>query len=358
MTTLPKAPSILIGFVLLFSGVLIAEGRNPELPLSQEEALKAAKEGELEQAFTLLREAAEAGDSDAAYGLGECYMTGMGIETSIPSALEWYERAAEGNQPLALLRLGEIYLRGIDGVEKDEDRARFQLQAAAEAGAAAAWSFLGQLNEIEAKAADAEPDRNRSFKLARDQYKKGAEAGHLECQYSYYRLLAGGHGGEKDIREAIKWLRQSALSGLAISMSELGTRLKEGDGVEKDEAAALGWFLAGAERGSPPAMTNLGLCYANGVGVPMNSNVAGSWYSKASKRNYAPAQYLIAQLFEAGRGTEKNAVFAYVNYSKAASSGLTAAIEARDALKETLSQEQLAEAEKLLEGPQKPKVED
>ena len=90
-------------------------------------------------------------------------------------------------------------------------------------------------------AADAEPDREKNFKLAREQYRKGAEAGHLECQYSYYRLLANGNGGKKDVREAVKWLRQSAVSGFAVSMSELGTLLKEGDGVEKDEVAALGW---------------------------------------------------------------------------------------------------------------------
>jgi TPR repeat protein len=343
--------SVALSVSLLSVNLLAAapDSPPPELPETLVEARQAAKEGDFKKAASFLRREAETGNADAAFGLAEFYLVGTGVEASVQNALEWYAKAEEAGSARAIFRQGEIYLRGLPGVERDEDRGRFLLRNAAEAGVPEAWSLLGELAEAEAHAADAEPERAQLFSQARDHYRKGAEAGSIQGQRAFALLLDRGLGGPQDQLAATDWLKKAARGGLAAAMNDLGLRYQGGTGVEADPVTALGWFLAAAERGSLPGMTNLGLCYANGVGVPVNFDRAGSWYAMASERGYAPAQLLLGQVFEKGQGIEQNLVYAFVNYENAARQGLEPAIKARDALKERLTADQLSAAAKILE---------
>ena len=120
------------------------------------------------------------------------------MEKNVVQALEWYARAAEGGNATALYRQGEIYLMGANGVERDEDRGRFYIQSAAEAGVADAWTILGEAMENQAKAADAAPERKKLFEEAREHFRKGAEAGSLKGQRSLGLMLSNGIGGPRD----------------------------------------------------------------------------------------------------------------------------------------------------------------
>ena len=65
-----------------------------------------------------LRQAAEAGDSQAQTELAHTYLTGRGIEKDYGEAIKWYRRAADLTNATAQLQLGLLYLRG-DKVQRD-----------------------------------------------------------------------------------------------------------------------------------------------------------------------------------------------------------------------------------------------
>jgi TPR repeat protein len=339
-------PIVLSIWALTLYGQLGETEQPLNLPIK--EAQEAAMKGDFETALRYLQQAAANGSAPAAHGIGDLYLAGKGVEASLPKAVDWYQQAASEGHGNAMLRLGMIYHQGGEGVERDEGRARFHFQDAAEAGIPQGWSMLGQLSEIAGLAANEAPERKKHFLEAITYYEKGAEAGDVESQFLLAQMLVKEGAGEVDHPESLKWLRKSALAGNPNAMNELGTRLQKGLGTDADPVAALGWFLVAAERNHPAAMTHLGLSYANGIGVPVNHHHAGSWYDKAAKLNYAPAQFLIGQLFENGQGTEPKPVFAYVQYSRAAKAGHPAAIESRDTLKPKLSEEQLKKAEEML----------
>ena len=340
--------------LLLGTGTVVAQDTAaagapvPDVPDSLVQAREAAIAGDFKKAAAILEDAAQAGNADSAFALGEFYLEGTGVEQSVTAALEWYERAADGGNAMALFRQGELYLTGKRGVAQHTERGRFLLQSAGEAGVADAWMMLGGVLEAEADAADAAPDRKKLFSRAREYYRQAAKGGSKVGQRKLGLMLEEGKGGGKDAAQAISWLKKAALNGDAASMDALGARYKDGNVVEKDAIVALGWLLASAERGFPPGMTNLGLCYEQGFAVPRNYDQAGSWYAKASKQGYAPAQFLLGQLFEHGRGTKLNPVFAFTNYSRAASQGVPAAATARDRIRKNLSPAQLREADKIL----------
>ncbi len=85
--------------------------------------------------LTIDTRAAEQGDAETQYQLGEAYRkgTGEGISRSFKEAARWYELAAEQGHPEAQYQLGEFYSKG-RGVKKNKKMARKWYKAAAEQG--------------------------------------------------------------------------------------------------------------------------------------------------------------------------------------------------------------------------------
>ena len=77
------------------------------------------------------RQAAEAGDAHAMAHLGHMYASGVGVEASNATALEWFRQAAEKNQASALYGLGYMHLSGW-GVPQDARKAFKYFTLAAE----------------------------------------------------------------------------------------------------------------------------------------------------------------------------------------------------------------------------------
>ena len=82
------------------------------------------------------RQAAEAGDAHAMGHLGHMYASGVGVEASNTTALEWFRQAAEKNQASALYGLGYMHLSGM-GVPPRRQEGFQVLHAGSRAGEAA-----------------------------------------------------------------------------------------------------------------------------------------------------------------------------------------------------------------------------
>jgi len=119
---------------------------------------KAAFEAEkYESAVECYSSAAELGNAEAQYELGNCFALGKGVKASREEAVKWWQKAAEGGHVEAQYTLGQCYdwtLVFVDGddsgefVELDEEEAAKWYQKAAEQGHKRAQSDLKFLKDF------------------------------------------------------------------------------------------------------------------------------------------------------------------------------------------------------------------
>ena len=100
------------------------------------------------QETTQIQEAAERGDSDAAYFLGVMYRTGTKVPQDCRKALKWTKQAALQGNTLAQSHLGRIYKDGCgDEVGKHPVNAYIWTALAAKQGLRYAAKNLGELEK-------------------------------------------------------------------------------------------------------------------------------------------------------------------------------------------------------------------
>jgi uncharacterized protein len=154
----------------------------------------------------LLLPAAEAGDIDAQFNLGDMYLTGIGVEANPVKAVEWYQKgmlsrilqnintlsallspAAESGLPQAQSDLGHMYRRG-EGVEANPVKA-------------VEWYQKGMLSRIlqniNTLSALLSPAAKAGLPLAQN---------NLGCMYQ------NGLGVEANPVKAVEWYRKGMLS--------------------------------------------------------------------------------------------------------------------------------------------------
>jgi localization factor PodJL len=201
----------------------------PPLP----EALPLAPALPEEVGSARLRDAAIAGDPAAAFEIAARYAEGRGVLPDMPTAVIWYERAANVGLAPAQYRLGSIYEKGL-GVAKDLEKAQEWYQRAADAGNVKAMHNLAVLY---AEGAGGEPNLER----AADLFRQAAERGVRDSQFNLAILHARGLGVPQDLIEAYKWFGVAASSGDAESAKRrdiIGGALSDGDLRKAEEAVA------------------------------------------------------------------------------------------------------------------------
>ncbi|WP_082925957.1 tetratricopeptide repeat protein [Halomonas sp. G11] len=191
-----------------------------------------------------LEKAAEAGDSEAMYYLGEVNrLRHMGMNQA---ALDWYYQAAQHGDPHAMLRL-------FDG------------------GAC-------ELGDVCPENGDDWPQAAFELTLPK------AKAGDPEAMAALYDIYY--YVKDPDEDEAMKWLRRAAEAGHVESMNLLGEIARNNEeGYDNDterlEAAEV-WFRKAAEAGYAPAMNNLA-SVLNHLDQPEE---AWEWITKASEAGH------------------------------------------------------------------------
>ncbi|MCQ4053353.1 tetratricopeptide repeat protein [Aeromonas sp. SG16] len=188
--------------------------------------------------ITALIKAAEEGDADAQFELGQKYKDGDVVESNIHRATEWYLKAAEQDHAQSQFTLGELYRRG---------------------------DVLEQNN-----------------KMAYHWYSKAAENGNANAQYLFGVMHQIGKGTEKNDKKAAYWFRKAAAQGHADAQCDLGWMYDYGYGVKRSLSKAVRFYHLAAENGSAIAQYNLGLCYKNGLLVEQDNAKALNFFQKAA----------------------------------------------------------------------------
>ena len=141
--------------------------------------------------------------------------------------------------------------------------------------------------------------------------------------------------------------RTLAEAGDPAAQYELGVMYKNGEGVPQNYSKAVKWFRMAAEQGDSNAQYSLGLKYSVGHGVPQNYPEAAKWHRKSAEQGCSAAQLSLARMYDRGNGVRQNELLAYMWSNLAANRGLEKAEAHRDVLRQKMTKEQIAEAERL-----------
>lgn len=241
---------------------------------------------------------------DDQFELGRRYYNGIGLPKDEAEAVKWFRKAAEKGHAKAQYNLGICYFQG-HGVEEDGPEAGEWFRKAAEQGLAASQHNLGYF------------------------YENGITL-------------------PKDESEAVKWYRRAADQGYANSQHSLGHFYLKGITLPKDEAEAVKWFRKAAEQGYADSQNSLGYIYEKGVGTTKDVAEAVKWYGKAAEQGKAEGMYNLGLIYSLGEGLPKDYVRAYKWLTICASGGNPQAISLRGTFENSMSQEEIAEAQRLV----------
>lgn len=156
---------------------------------------------------------AEAGDSAAAFELGEIYREGEQVAQDWTAAFRWYHLGATQGDAEAQNNLGTMYLSGL-GCQADAT-------------------------------------------LATHWYRQSAQQGNAVAQFNLGKRFQVGDGADLDLAEAIHWFSLAAEQGNADAICDLGTMMRLGHGGPRDLVSAAAMHIAAAQAGDPVAIGNL-----------------------------------------------------------------------------------------------------
>ncbi|MCK2184371.1 tetratricopeptide repeat protein [Halomonas getboli] len=235
---------------------LSATALEPENQAAKDKGMRLYNIGESTRALPYLEEAAEAGDVEAMYYMGEAErrqkMGGMTLK-----AMNWYLQAAEQGDPYAMLRL---FQGGacVAGDECPEDAEGWREKALAET-----------LPRAEAGDTDAMLALYHIYRLMDDSgegvewLEKAAEAGNPEAQTRLGMNISGGQGWyfleSRRLEAAEEWFRKAAEQGYVPAMSSLSDVLEKLDKHDQ----AWRWKVRASDNGHVDDRLTLGWCYLN-----------------------------------------------------------------------------------------------
>lgn len=206
-----------------------------------------------------LRRLADGGNSYMMVRLGNMYARGVGVNQSDSEAVQWFRKAANAGNTSAMVSLA--YMIGEQrGAPKDPAEIYRLLKTAADAGDAVAANNLGEL------------------------YKDG-------------KILGKNEG------EAAKWLKISAQAGYSPAMVELGLLYQYAETIPKSAIEALTWYKKAAEAGNPSGQTALAIMYHFGGDIPRDDQSALFWYKKGVEGGHPVAMNNLASMLDKGTGT-------------------------------------------------------
>ena len=206
---------------------------------------------------------------------------------------------AENGEPVALWRLGLMYVRG-EGVIADTKRGFDLIFRASEFNNPTALGFLAS--------AYGDRDPAQAYGL----WLRAAQAGDALAQYNVATYLQHSIGGVKrNDAEAFSWYRKAAEQGHTEAEFALAQAYRSGTGTSMDYPEALRWYKAAAERGLANAQERIAYMYMMGQGVTQDYSEASKWQLRAAERGLALAQLQLGQMYMNGQGLSKDYVQAH-----------------------------------------------
>lgn len=251
---------------------IAAMADEPDKPTAQQlyiSAMQTEAQGDTIAAFSIYKQAAEAGYLPAQNYLGFCYYHGYGVERDPHMALQWIEKAAKGGDPKACNNLGFLLAEG-DKVVRDYRKAAYWLGKATEQGLPVAQSQLADLY------------RNGH----------GVEADTLKARQLYQQAITGG------LKDAERKLLAMDYDSYRLLSAEQATQLGREYYRIKAFYIAATLFEIAAEANDAVALLFLGECYSLGRGVPYDYQKSLDYYYRSALAGAPTAQFIVGETLE------------------------------------------------------------
>ena len=229
-----------------------------------------------ERAYWLFHRAAEQGNPEGQFRLGQCYAQGKGVPADMEQAVLWFFRAVDRGSVPAMRALGVCYLNGL-GVPRDAGKASSYFQGAAERGDAGAQHHLGYCYET---GTGAPMDSTIAFSC----YMASAQQGDSSGQLDLGRCYEWGIGTEQNLTEMVSWYETSADQGNPDAQIALARLYETGKGLDQNFEEALKWYQRSAESGNEDGLFHLGRCYSEGIGCPIQPDLGADCFLEAVRR--------------------------------------------------------------------------
>ena len=235
-------------------------------------------------------------DDKLQYRLGQMFYTGTGTKKEETKAVEFWQKAARLGNANAQYSLASHWLKTGTG---DLQQALEWIQKAVEGENTAAMYSLGKLY-LEGEMVP--PDIKRAIEL----FEKAAMKGHDYAAYRLGRLYLSGEKIKKNVELAMEWLGQAAGANNLYALYTFGKLFLMGADVPKDIERSIYYFKRAAEGGNEYAEFQLGKLYLLGEDVPKNVEEAITWISSCADRGNQFAQYALGKLYLCGRDVPRD----------------------------------------------------
>ncbi|MCC5995265.1 MAG: sel1 repeat family protein [Oceanicaulis sp.] len=259
--------------------------------------------GDYAMALLHAERAAAGGEARGATLAGHILLHGLTGEADEAGAVRWLRRAAELNEPDAMIILARLAEAGAAGLAPWQ--ARDFLSRAAEGGDVRAAHEYGLylLQRADPGAAS----------TAMDWLRLAAESGREEAFVDYAYALGEWAHGPHDLTAARRWYERAGEAGVPFGALMAGTMHLNEEGENADPARGAQLVRIAAESGLAPAMGQYALLLFQGApGLPADPVNAAHFAHEGARRGDPESQFLYAYALAVGDGTARDLEDAYV----------------------------------------------
>lgn len=270
---------------------------------------------DFEKAYQKFLQEAEQGNGFAMQDLGRMLADGLGRDTDMALAQEWYGKALrafrteeasvkEKQKPYFQYRIGKMYAFGLGTEQNDEQAAYWFSQAAALGHKYAQYSLAG----LYRCGHGVEQNDMQAFDL----YRSSSDQGNPYASLELAKMYQDGLGTKQDSQQAGRRF-QDAYSGFVILEEKnhddrlqyrIGQMLHTGMGTEPDDERAAGYWKKSAKLGNINAQYALGKLWLETESG--DSSLAVEWLTRAANADHSSAQYALGKLYRDGVYFEKD----------------------------------------------------
>lgn len=225
-----------------------------------------------DKAWDWLNKAADAGNPNALATLGSVLFDGKKfgarqIDADPTKAVALFSKLADQGVPAGLRTMGELHASGLAGVEKNFAKSLDYFSRAAQGNDAAAQvtlaGYYGQGVDLDPNDGTMEIAPNPAAAL--DLYRLAARNNVPVALYNVGVHYEEGRAVDKDPTKAFAAYLAAAGGGFAPAMQKAGVYYLNGAGTLQDAVAAAGWFSRAAAAGMPEGLLSLGVMSESGL---------------------------------------------------------------------------------------------